>query len=63
MKLSQKIQSHSIFSNGLSALYLIAFITGISLGFFNPFISTLMAQNQVNEIMKFGLEPILQHIF
>ncbi|MEM6404896.1 MAG: MFS transporter, partial [Cyanobacteria bacterium P01_D01_bin.116] len=50
MKLSQKIQSHSIFSNGLSALYLIAFITGISLGFFNPFISTLMAQNQVNEI-------------
>ncbi len=50
MKLSQKIPPHSIFSNGLLTLYLIAFVTGVSLGFFNPFISTLMAQHQVNEI-------------
>lgn len=50
MKIHPKIQSNSILSNGLLALYIVAFITGISLGFFNPFISTLMAQNQVNEI-------------
>ncbi|NJO59429.1 MAG: MFS transporter [Richelia sp. RM2_1_2] len=50
MKLSQTKKTNSIFSNGLLALYIIAFLTGISLGFFNPFISTLMAQNKVNEI-------------
>ncbi|MCF2149632.1 MFS transporter [Desmonostoc muscorum LEGE 12446] len=51
MKVAQKIPSDSIFSNGLSALYIISFLSGVSLGFFNPFISTLMAQNQVDDIL------------
>lgn len=42
--------SSSPFSTGLPALYVIAFLSGISLGLFNPFISTFMAQNQVNEL-------------
>ncbi|WGV26210.1 MFS transporter [Halotia branconii] len=41
---------NSAFSNGLPALYVIAFLSGISIGLFNPFISTLMAQNQVEEL-------------
>ncbi len=40
----------SAFSTGLPALYTIAFLSGISIGLFNPFISTLMAQSQVDEL-------------
>ncbi len=45
-----KLVSTSPFSTGLPALYVIAFLSGISIGLFNPFISTLMAQNQVDDI-------------
>ena len=43
-------QSNSPFSTGLPALYVIAFVSGISIGLFNPFISTLMAQHQVEPL-------------
>ncbi len=43
-------KSNSAFSNGLPVLYVIAFLSGISIGLFNPFISTFMAQNQVDEL-------------
>ncbi len=42
--------SNSPFSTGLPALYVVAFLSGISLGLFNPFISTLMAQHQVSDV-------------
>jgi len=42
--------SNSPFSAGLPALYVVAFLSGISLGLFNPFISTLMAQHQVSDV-------------
>ncbi len=43
-------KSNSAFSTGLLTLYVIAFLSGISIGLFNPFISTFMAQNQVDEL-------------
>ncbi|MBD2531813.1 MFS transporter [Nostoc flagelliforme FACHB-838] len=43
-------KSNSPFSTGLPALYSIAFLSGISIGLFNPFISTLMAQHQVDDL-------------
>jgi MFS family permease len=43
--------SNSPFSTGLPALYLVALLSGISLGLFNPFISTLMKQNGYNDIV------------
>lgn len=43
-------KSTSPFSTGLPALYTIAFLSGISIGLFNPFISTLMAQYQIDEL-------------
>ncbi|MCC5615728.1 MFS transporter, partial [Nostoc sp. CHAB 5836] len=42
--------STSPFSIGLPALYIIGFISGISMGLFTPFISTLMAQHQVDDV-------------
>jgi MFS family permease len=42
--------STSPFSTGLPALYIIGFISGISMGLFTPFISTLMAQHQVDDV-------------
>jgi len=42
--------SSSPFSTGLPTLYAIAFLSGISMGMFNPFISTLMAQHQVDDV-------------
>ena len=42
--------SNSPFSTGLPALYVIAFLSGISIGLFNPFISTLMAQHHVDDL-------------
>jgi MFS family permease len=42
--------SSSPFATGLPALYAVAFLSGLSLGLFNPFISTLMAQNQINDV-------------
>jgi MFS family permease len=44
------LKSNSICAHGLPALYIITFLSGISIGLFNPFISTLMAQNQVEDI-------------
>jgi MFS family permease len=41
----------SPFAPGLPALYIVAFLSGISLGLFNPFISTLMKQNNINDIV------------
>jgi MFS family permease len=41
----------SPFATGLPALYIVAFLSGISLGLFNPFISTLMKQNNINDIV------------
>ena len=38
-------------SSGLPALYIVGFLSGISLGLFNPFISTLMKQNNINDIV------------
>ncbi|AFZ56824.1 MFS transporter [Anabaena cylindrica FACHB-243] len=43
-------KSSSPFSTGLPALYIIALLSGTSLGLFNPFISTLMAQYQVSDL-------------
>ena len=43
--------SDSPFASGLPALYIVAFLSGISLGLFNPFISTLMKQNGLNDIV------------
>jgi MFS family permease len=40
----------SLFTEGLPALYAIAFLAGISIGLFNPFISTFMTEHQVNEV-------------
>jgi len=39
------------FSVGLPALYLVAFLSGISLGLFNPFISTLMKEKGYDNIV------------
>ncbi len=44
-------QSTSPFSGGLPALYVISFLSGISMGLFTPFISTFMAQHQVNDVV------------
>ncbi|ABA24349.1 Major facilitator superfamily MFS_1 [Trichormus variabilis ATCC 29413] len=41
----------SPFAPGLPALYIVAFLSGMSLGLFNPFISTLMKQNNINDIV------------
>lgn len=41
----------SPFATGLPALYIVGFLSGISLGLFNPFISTLMKQNNINDII------------
>ena len=49
-KLFPSEKSNSPFSTGLPALYVIAFLSGISIGLFNPFISTLMAQHQVDDV-------------
>lgn len=43
--------ANSPFSVGLPALYLVAFLSGISLGLFNPFISTLMKEKGYNNIV------------
>ena len=43
-------QSTSPFSVGLPALYIIGFLSGISMGLFTPFISTFMAQHQVDDV-------------
>lgn len=48
-EISSKV-STSPFSTGLPALYIIGFISGISMGLFTPFISTLMAQHQVDDV-------------
>ncbi len=48
----QKVSSPpsvSPFSKGLPALYAVAFLSGLSLGLFNPFISTLMTQQGVSD--------------
>ncbi|MBR8838426.1 MAG: MFS transporter [Stigonema ocellatum SAG 48.90 = DSM 106950] len=50
MKEFTATKSNSAFSTGLPALYVIAFLSGISIGLFNPFISTLMAQHQVDDL-------------
>lgn len=42
--------SDSPFGNGLPVFYIIAFLCGISIGLFNPFISTFMAQHHVDQI-------------
>jgi len=39
------------FSVGLPALYLVAFLSGISLGLFNPFVSTLMKEKGYDNIV------------
>ncbi|MCL6754112.1 MFS transporter [Nostoc sp. CCCryo 231-06] len=49
-EISSKV-STSPFSTGLPALYIIGFISGISMGLFTPFISTLMAQHQVDDVL------------
>lgn len=43
--------SKSPFSKGLPALYVVAFLSGLSLGLFNPFISTFMAQHNVDDVL------------
>ncbi len=43
--------SNSPFSAGLPALYVIAFLSGISIGLFSPFISTFLEQNQVGDVL------------
>lgn len=43
--------SNSPFSVGLPALYLVAFLSGISLGLFNPFVSTLMKEKGYDNIV------------
>jgi MFS family permease len=48
--INSKALSNSPFSLGLPALYGVAFLSGISLGLFNPFISTFMAQHQISDI-------------
>ena len=42
---------NSPFAPGLPALYIVALLSGISLGLFNPFISTLMKENGFNDIV------------
>lgn len=46
-----KLLSDSPFSVGLPALYIIGFLSGISMGLFSPFISTLMSQHKVSEVL------------
>ncbi|MUH01250.1 MFS transporter [Scytonema sp. UIC 10036] len=46
-----KLVSNSPFSTGLPALYIIGFLSGLSMGLFSPFISTLMSQHQVPEML------------
>lgn len=43
--------ANSPFSVGLPALYLVAFLSGISLGLFNPFVSTLMKEKGYDNIV------------
>ncbi len=43
-------KSDSLFSKALSALYIISFLSGISLGIFNPLISTFMEQNKIDDV-------------
>ena len=50
--------SASPFSPGLPALYAVAFLSGISLGLFNPFISAFMSQNNAGNIL-IGLNSTL----
>ena len=40
----------SLFAEGLPALYAVAFLAGISIGLFNPFISTFMTEHQIGEM-------------
>ncbi|NEO94420.1 MAG: MFS transporter [Moorea sp. SIO3G5] len=42
--------SNSPFATGLPALYAVAFLSGLSLGLFNPFVSTLMAQHGIDDV-------------
>jgi MFS family permease len=42
--------SKSPFSKGLPALYTVAFLSGLSLGLFNPFISMFMTQHGVDDV-------------
>ncbi|MDJ0845616.1 MFS transporter [Crocosphaera sp.] len=49
---------NSPFGPGLPALYIVAFLSGISLGLFNPFISTLMKENGFDDIV-IGLNSTL----
>jgi MFS family permease len=51
-------RSDSPFSSGLPALYIVALLSGISLGLFNPFISTLMAQKGIDDFI-IGLNSTL----
>ncbi|GAB1543991.1 hypothetical protein NUACC21_66670 [Scytonema sp. NUACC21] len=46
-----KLVSNSPFSTGLPALYIIGFLSGLSMGLFSPFISTLMSQHKVPEML------------
>ncbi|WP_017746867.1 MFS transporter [Scytonema hofmannii] len=46
-----KLVSNSPFSTGLPALYIIGFLSGLSMGLFSPFISTIMSQHKVSEIL------------
>jgi MFS family permease len=43
--------SQSPFSKGLPALYAVAFLSGLSLGLFNPFISTFMVQHNIDDVL------------
>ncbi|MBW4450081.1 MAG: MFS transporter [Spirirestis rafaelensis WJT71-NPBG6] len=43
-------KSTSLFDTKLIALYIISFLTGVSLGFFNPLISTFMEQQQIDGV-------------
>lgn len=58
MDVEQLKLSNSPFAPGLPALYIVALLSGISLGLFNPFISTLMAQNNVGDLL-IGLNSTL----
>lgn len=45
-----RVASDSPFAKGLPALYTVAFLSGLSLGLFNPFVSTLMAEQGVSDL-------------
>ena len=50
MQKTSFISSDSPFSKGLPALYAVAFLSGLSLGLFNPFISALMTQQGISDL-------------